>query len=128
MDKEDTVYARVLLEHKFSIKDEPAEYMIVIEGVLQDSYFAADGTLLYLVFRRFTELKIPLVNPPYLGTLIEVGERDGSMGIDQLVIEGREVAMARYHRLPLDKAAKNLGKIEKALEVLQKRLGQNKSA
>lgn len=118
MGKENTIYARVLLNLKFPTKDETAEYMIVVEGILRDSYIAADGTLLYLVFRRFTELKIPLATPPYLGALIKTGQREASTEIDQLVIEGRGIVMARYHRLPLGIAekAENLNKIEEILE------------
>jgi|GEM_PF-3760597 hypothetical protein len=117
-DEEDIIYARVLLNHKFQMSGVPSEHMLIVEGILRDSYFAADGTLLYLVFRQFTELKASLEDPPYLGTLSLAGEHKASSESGQLVIEGREVAMARYQRVPLRMVVKDadLDKIEAALE------------
>jgi len=115
MDKGDTLYARVVLNQKYAIDKETGDYFVVIEGFLRDTYFAADGTLLYLVFTSFTELRVPISTPPYIGTLIQAGQRNDSGQIDQLVVEGRQIGMARYRRLPLGMATEHLDQLEAAV-------------
>jgi hypothetical protein len=119
------VFARVLLKHKFSVTEnpddeKPVEYMIGIEGILRNAYFDANGTLIYLVFRNFTEVKVPLKAPPYVGVFVLAGERTAPTRDDQLLVEGREIAMARYFRLPTATAER-----PEALDMLKKALQSN---
>ena len=120
MGEEDTVYARVLLKQDHLKDDKGGEYALILEGILRDSYFAADGTLLYLMFDDFAERKTSLENPPYLGGPFQIEKRERTeQGVDQLVVEGREIAMARYQRVPLDKAAAGVRSIEFGLAALK---------
>jgi hypothetical protein len=96
MDPDVPVYARVVLRETFLIDADRIEKPIIVQGVLRDSYFGADGTLLYLVFKTFGELKADTSKAPCLDRLFRHSGRG-----DQLVIEGQNIAMARYYRRPL---------------------------
>jgi hypothetical protein len=63
----DYVYARVLLSPHFPGDGKPGVRSIAVEGFLSDSFFDANGTLLYLVFRNFRETTVRLSTPPYVG-------------------------------------------------------------
>lgn len=93
---------------EISSSHDKTEWPVVIEGIVRDSFFAADGTLLYLVLKAFAELKVGSSEAPYLDALLKVPPSTPST--DQLVVEGRNIALARYYRVPLPTAT--VAKIE----------------
>jgi|SRR5208337_5662386 len=56
----DAVFARALTSPKFPQPKGPADEAIIIQGMIRDCFFNADGTLLYLVFNDFKETKANL--------------------------------------------------------------------
>jgi hypothetical protein len=95
----DIVYARVLLSPDFSSDDGKSRRAIVVEGILFDSFFAADGKLLYLVFSDFREQHIALSTPPYVGKFETNLSAKNITKPDRLIIEGQWIEMARYYRV-----------------------------
>jgi hypothetical protein len=100
MDPDVPVYARVVLKETFLVDADRIERPIIVRGVLRDSYFGADGTLLYLVFKTFDESKADTTKAPCLDRLFPHSPLNTSGRGDQLVIEGQNIAMARYYRQP----------------------------
>jgi membrane protein YqaA with SNARE-associated domain len=97
----EVVHARVVLKDNISFVDKDKKYPVIIEGVVRDCFFDSNGTLLYIVFRTFKEVKVRPARAPYMDVLTEFV---GAEGVDHLSIEGKNVAMARYYRsrpLPL---------------------------
>jgi hypothetical protein len=113
------VYGHVLLNSTFDAGDKKGDSAVTIEGILSDTYFAADGTLLYLVFSSYTEAHVSLATPPYLGIKKTQWPPDGKNdNPEQLVIEGKSIAMAEYQRLPVEKVAEKSGldRLEQAVD------------
>lgn len=117
------VYVRALTMPSFSQGGGRSDGAVMIEGTIRDCYFAADGTLLYLVFNSFVEATVDLASPPFLdrpprapasmppvspGTLPEM--------IDQLVLEGRHVAAVRYELVPTAGLKRGSAAISRAVE------------
>lgn len=116
----DVVYAQVLLAPSFPLETTekgmtrtdggPTEivrkrqHAIKLEGFVSDPFFDSTGKLLYLVFKRVVEAAIPLDEPPFLNTeqrlTAEIGPVKPARATDQLVVEGSQVAFARYQRVP----------------------------
>lgn len=97
--KGDVVYARALLTSQFD--DAVGPCAIVLEGILYDSFFQADGTLLYLAFSNFKEARHALDSPPYIGGQLEVWPASTPrFEHDRLLVEGRSISMVRYRRFP----------------------------
>jgi hypothetical protein len=111
----DIVYARVLVTPSFTPPNADPS-MVLVEGILYDSYFQGDGTLLYLVFRAFREQRKALTEPPYLGSEFDGWPTDSmSNDTDRLVIEGKSISFARYRRYPAKVATDNINRIKKAV-------------
>jgi hypothetical protein len=108
-DETSTIYARILLSDEKSATENDHNYPVIIEGLVRDCYFDANGTLLYIVFRTFSAQGVNSTRAPYLDILLQQpGSSPASTPpVDQLVVEGRKVAMARYYRAssPLPLAA-----------------------
>ncbi len=104
---DNAVYVRALTAPAFSRGKKLGDGAIMVEGTIRDCYFAADGTLLYLVFSSFVEAAVDLTSPPFLDRppravatvpLVQSGTSLGAM--DHLILEGRHVAAARYEFVP----------------------------
>jgi hypothetical protein len=115
--KRHVFYGRVLLSPIFATGDSKGQSAITIEGILSDTYFAADGTLLYLVFRNFTETPVSLATAPYLAGK-NAHWPNASEDNRQLVVEGKWITMAQYERLPVQGATRQDAepKMEQALK------------
>jgi hypothetical protein len=106
-----SVSARALLKDRFPVgQDRNAKGQpVVVEGVVRDIFFAADGKLLYLVFDSIRPSNIPEHGSCFDGlSLQSAGDATEDRPIaDQLVVEGDRVQMVRYYRrgLPLEKIA-----------------------
>jgi hypothetical protein len=93
------IYARAVTTPAYSKAREDGDFAIVVEGTVRDCYFAADGTLLYLVFTSFNEHVVRL-GEPLFHSVSAAGGRTGdtTTGDGPLVLEGRHVSMVRYER------------------------------
>ncbi|HEX4408264.1 MAG TPA: hypothetical protein VH206_05780 [Xanthobacteraceae bacterium] len=111
----DVVYARVLLAPNFVPDGADGAHAIALEGILFDSYFSAEGKLLYLVFRKCVEEKIPLRSPPYVSKFENVLKLDLTETQDRFIVEGQSIAMAHYLRVPGKKIREDES-IEKILQ------------
>jgi hypothetical protein len=100
----EAIFARALTTRTYSMPDEKGDFAIVIEGTVRDCFFAADGTLLYLVFTTYQEKVVLLDGNPLLDPATRSGEqtfaavRTGAASLEggRLVLEGRNVAMVQY--------------------------------
>jgi hypothetical protein len=119
-----SVSARVVLKDKFAVGYSKKEHPIILEGVLRDSYFGADGKLLYLVFKTFVVLEPDGARSLYfrgLGTLAQPARRQSGILSDQLVIEGDRIELVRYSRreIPPDQVVELDKKIEELIAQTQ---------
>lgn len=113
IDELTSVSARVVLKDKFAVNNAEGEHPIILEGILSDSYFGADGKLLYLVFSSFVVLQqdgAPTAYLSGLGTLDKPVRRQPGKVADHLVVEGDRIELVRYSRreFPLDELEKKL--------------------
>lgn len=91
---------------------------IKVEGIVSDPFFDSSGKLLYLVFREFQESIQPLDKSPVLDTdVVRPKPKTNGAASDQLVVEGDQVAYARYQRLPIDVLddPDNMSRLEEAV-------------
>jgi len=101
----DTIYAYAVLAQSFSQgkkgETDPGDGATVIEGWVRDSYFASDGSLLYLVFSDFQDSKVNLTQNHWLRSLSYGDRRAKEKSHRRLVLEGRRVAFVQYYeRVP----------------------------
>jgi hypothetical protein len=101
----DTIYAYAVLTESFSQgkkgDNAPGDGTTVIEGWVRDSYFASDGSLLYLVFSDFQDSKVNLAQNHWLRSLSHGDRRVTEKSHRRLVLEGRRVAFVQYYeRVP----------------------------
>jgi hypothetical protein len=98
------IFARALTTPSYAVGRDAGDFAILIEGSVRDVYFASDGTLLHIVFTSFQErgikLGMPMFDEPSApGAVTTVAHLDPGRS-DQLVLEGRHIAMVQYDRLP----------------------------
>ena len=102
-----SVSARAVLKDKFADPADKVERPVILEGLVRDVFFGADGKLLYLVFDSFNVSNADGSMTSGLNALSRDGftSADDQPISDQLVIEGDRITMVRYFRraLPVDR-------------------------
>lgn len=89
---------------------EPRSSRALIEGLLRDCYFSADGVLLYLVFKEWQAADSPVSDAVSTARSVRSspsGEEDADDDERHvLVLEGKNVAVVQYERYPLPSLTK----------------------
>jgi hypothetical protein len=96
------VFAQVITSQKYEAVEKAGDSAIMVEGTVRDCFFGADGALLYLAFSSFQIRLISITN------ITEVSSADGTSvvtdaavsGQGRLLLEGRNVLLARYETIP----------------------------
>ncbi len=103
-DKAPFVTARAVLKDKFTTKEnDTTQHPLVIRGLLRDSYFGADGKLLYLVFQSFVVLMPDGSQSDYLkglGSIDRPTAAEDKAPTEQLLLEGDRIETVRFSRRP----------------------------
>jgi hypothetical protein len=122
-NEKDTVYAYAVLSPSFAqgkgiaepgqltMASEPGNGATVIRGWVRDSYFDFNGTLLYLVFGSFQDMKVNLSDAHWLAALADDHQSMSNSprpSEGRLVIEGRNVALVQYEPVPLKVSASEI--------------------
>jgi len=104
VDGSSFVTASAVLKDKFVTRQRDAtQHPLIVQGLLRDSYFGADGKLLYLVFKSFVVLAADGSRSKYLAGLdtIAAPTAAGTVdAVDQLLLEGDRVELVRFFRRP----------------------------
>jgi hypothetical protein len=92
------VFARAVIKDRIDIQVDKIERPVILEGTVRDSYFGADGKLLYLVFKNFKVNAVDGSTSPALDGLVMSLPTGKAPISDQLVIDGENIALVRYTR------------------------------
>lgn len=116
------VYGRALTTTKATTGKESGDFALLVEGYIRDCYFAADGTLLYLVFADFNQRLIKLDDAGFSGTAGEIPAATGVPNGGLLVLEGSNIAYAQYDRIEQSGVGSDadLDKIVRFIEAMRK--------